>query len=143
MDKGFWSQFRKNTGLDKLLPNYYKWMGVIIIVVTLVFLLLFKLINPFMSAHDKLVLANVGPRVLMLGVVFIIFSKDKYENEFTGALRLKAMAFTFMLVIIVIIIQPLTDLVWKDTAMDASSMHLVLRMLVVYLLIFTLMKKIR
>jgi hypothetical protein len=59
------------------------------------------------------------------------------------ALRLKAMASTFIWAVLYVIIKPFIDIIFKEPVADLKSQELVLSMLFVYMLMYYAQKKIR
>ena len=83
------------------------------------------------------------PRFILFGLLMIALAREKLEDELTSFVRLKAMGFTFILVIGIVIIKPIADWIWKDPLPDPTSVHFVLRMLIAYHVIFFILKKFR
>ncbi len=125
----------KNHKIIRLLPNYFKWVGLVIMFLAGVLLIAIQ------SPKDTL--SIITPRFFLLGLLLISLAKDKTEDEMSMLLRLKAMGFIFILVIGIIIIRPVSDLIWKDTTPEPSSLHIVLRMLIAYHVVFFFLKKFR
>ena len=127
----------------RLLPSYYKKAGLIIILLPFIITLLIKLLNAaFLHSHKEIILIIV-PSICILGLLIIALARDKFEDEMTILLRLKAMAFTFIAAVIYVITEPLLDWLWGDAVNLLSSRHLVVTMLISYILFFFFLKKLR
>lgn len=134
---------RNDIGIIRLLPNYFKWIGLSIIIFAGLFFLIAKVFIPEFVQNHRQVFFDLAPRILLFGLLIISLARDKVEDELTLLVRLKAMGFTFILVAVIVIIEPIANLIWTGTAINMTSPHLVLRMLIAYLIIFFFLKKIR
>ncbi len=82
----------------KLLPNKFKWVGVSIAFLTLVFIVLLKTFS-----KEQLVeydwIKKVFPLLIIFSCTLIILSKEKMEDERTNYFRLMSFTFSFLTVI--------------------------------------------
>ena len=86
-----------------LLPHYMKWVSIMIIVLGI--LLFFGKEQQEILDHD--LASEIAFHVILLGLLFIILSKDRFPDERLLNLRHKAMAYAFMNGMIIVIIVPL------------------------------------
>jgi hypothetical protein len=76
----------------------------------------------------------------LIGLLFIVLSRDKEEDELTIYLRLTAMLDMFVFAVIYVIIKPLIVLMFQTTFIDIAGQQLVTLMLVGYLVSYYLKK---
>jgi hypothetical protein len=76
----------------------------------------------------------------LMGLLFIVLSRDKEEDELTVYLRLTAMLDMFVFAVIYVIIKPLIVLMFQTTFIDITGQQLVTLMLVGYLVSYYLKK---
>ncbi|MEO6611034.1 MAG: hypothetical protein ABIT05_00025 [Chitinophagaceae bacterium] len=125
------------------LPNYYKKIGIAIMILPLIIILWFKLFDSAFLHSHKEAIWTILPSIFILGLSFIAFAKDKVEDEMTLHLRLKAMGMTFGFGVFSVITQPIWDWVWGDPVKVLSSQHLIVIMLVFYIVFFFFLKRFR
>ncbi|HKB45448.1 MAG TPA: hypothetical protein VKC90_13705 [Chitinophagaceae bacterium] len=134
---------KNDTKTIRLLPNYFKWIGVGMMILVGLLLIAVKLFKIELPQNQKEILMVSTLRFFLLGLFVIALARDKIEDELTLLLRLKAMGFIFTLVIVTVIIQPIIDLIWKNPLENLTPPHLVLRMLIAYHIFFFFLKKFR
>jgi len=135
------SKFKKND--LHFLPNFYKKIGLIIMVLPFAIIISIKLFNPaFLHSHKESILTYL-PNICILGLLLFALARDKFEDEMTLLLRLKAIAWTFFVGVFSVITQPLFDRMWGDPIKVLSSQHLIVIMLISYITFFFIMKKFR
>ena len=88
------SKVNKNKGV--LLPIYFKKIGLAVMIVAFVPAVIVKSMNVEVIQSQKELLRVCTLDAFILGLLFVALSKDKVEDEMTVAIRLKAMAFTFI-----------------------------------------------
>jgi hypothetical protein len=115
-----------------LLPRYFKKIGVAILVLASLASIFFLPINASMPASQKNLALMFTYDMFIIGLLFISFSKDKIEDEMNTQLRLRAMAFTFIWVVLSVILTPIINLIFKDQIED-SAREIVFTMLIFYL----------
>ena len=79
-----------------LLPKIYKRVGVLIAFLSLITLITIKLISHSILNEYKDVLQPFSQSLIIVGLLLIILSKEKTEDEFVDNCRLKAFAFAFL-----------------------------------------------
>jgi hypothetical protein len=132
---------KKDCKLIQLLPNYFRWIGLIITLLPILFLIIARSLNNELFQAHKETIKIFSINVFILGLLFIVLTKDKIEDEMTMLLRLRAMAFIFIVAVIYVITQPLIDWIWNDTFSILNSRHLVVIMLISYIIYFFILKK--
>ena len=124
-----------------LLPNYFKKIGVIIILIAFGVAIVIKTFAvEFIPSHkefSKIVTLNL----FILGVLLVAWAKDKFEDELTMLIRLKAIGFTFISAVSYVICKSLVDLAWGNAARDLNGQELVSIMLFVYIIYCWILKK--
>ena len=131
-------QKKNKTGL---LPNYFKKVGMAVMILAILPALIIKLIDIQIAQAQKNLFKLMTMNVFILGLLFVAWAKDKVEDELTIMLRLKSMGFAFILAVLSVVMKPLTDVLFKDTLGDFKAQELVLSMLFVYLIMYYLQKK--
>ena len=124
-----------------LLPTYFKIIGFAIIVLAFVPPVIVKSMNIEIIQSQKEFFKLITFNFIILGLFFIAISRDKIEDEMTIIIRLKSMAFAFSWAVLYVIIKPFVDLLFKDPPQDLTGQGIVMSMLIVYMIIYYLLKK--
>src|SRR4051812_29090507 len=98
----------------KLLPRYFKKVGLAVMSLALIISIWFLPIKPNRSATEKNLSLMLTYDMLLVGLLFIAFSRDKIEDEMTSQIRLRSMAFSFFWVIFSVILTPIINLIFND-----------------------------
>ena len=111
---GFWDSDKLKTwdkkgGLFIMFSHRFKILGIII---SLLSAASFFLVNNYELALKDIFTSLCG-NFFLLGFLIIILSKEKYEDERTSQLRLKALSFSFVMTILNILIVPLILLLFQ------------------------------
>ena len=123
-----------------LLPNYFKKIGFFVIILAFIPAISKKIFDIEMLEAQKVVLKILTINILILGLFFLAWSRDKFEDEMTVALRLKAVAFAFAFAVVSVIIMPVFDLLFQDAIQESTGQHVVMGMLLMYLIVYYLQK---
>ena len=83
-----------------LLPNYFKKIGLGFILASVVFVVSVKISGIHLTAEKKEMMKTILRDVVLLGMMFIAFSKEKDEDELTMLIRMKALASAFVYIVI-------------------------------------------
>ena len=136
---------KERNNLEKMnkfqLDNKFKKIGYIISIGAFIFMIIRKFIEN--SDEIKPVLHGV----LLLGLLLVSLSKDKFEDEFLDSLRSQSYRIAFILVIIYSLIQPIINytvgiILNQDEEMKAFGYFQILFfMLIVQLMVFWQLKK--
>jgi hypothetical protein len=126
-----------------LLPNYFKTIGIVIMLLTFVPIVVVIVMKIELAQVQKETLKILAMDFFILGLLFVALAKDKIEDEMTVYVRLKSMAFTFSWAVLYVIIKSVIDLIFKISTGDLSSQQLVITMLFVYLIMYFFKKKSR
>lgn len=122
-------------------PNYFKkiGLGLVVLAVALAVGLKFLAVEITEGQQDfyKVLFFNI----LILGFFFIAWSKDKFEDEMTMQIRMKAIGFTFMTAVFYIIFRPIIDLILQDPVTKMSAQELMIFMLFMYIIFYKLQKR--
>jgi hypothetical protein len=126
-----------------LLPQTFKNIGIIITVLAIAAMIVYKAKPPqFVQANMALAKIYIV-NVLILGLVFIAWSRNKVEDEMTIALRFKSMAASFAGGVIYVLTLPLLDILFTDPVAPVQGQQVVLFMLGTYLISYSLQKATR
>jgi len=132
---------QKNKNEAGLLPNYLKRVGIAVMLLAFVPAVIFKTMSIELTPSNKELFKLLSMNAFILGLLFVAWSKDKVEDEMTVAIRLKAMGWSFIMAVLVVIVKPFVDVLFKDPISDFKSQELIVSMLLVYLLMYYVQKK--
>jgi len=133
--------YKKEGHLIQLLPSYFRWIGVLIIILPILVLIIAKLANiELFTSHKEIAKIFCGDFII-LGLFLIALTKDKIEDELTLLIRVKAMAISFIITIAYVILQPVFDLIWGDEIVELKGQKIMIGMLFVYLGYFFIQKR--
>lgn len=83
-----------------LLPNYFKKIGLGFILASVVFVVSVKISGIHLTAEKKEMMKTIFWDILIIGMLFNAFSKEKDEDELTMLIRMKALASAFVYIVI-------------------------------------------
>lgn len=126
-----------------LLPAYFKKIGIVIVLITIVLVIVFKALNIEFIQAQKKTFEQFMVIPFILGLFFVAWAKDKFEDEMSLLLRLKAIGFSFICAIVSVIIGPFIDFILGDSVVQIKGQELVTIMLFAYLIYFWIQKKFR
>lgn len=124
----------------RLLPNYFKKIGFVLIMLTVLAFIFLVTVKPEVSKDTKELLRQSMISSFILALAMIAVSRDRMEDERTLSLRLQAMAFAFIYSVGDPMITPWISKIMNDTWEKTGGDILVLNMQVIYLLVFSFMK---
>lgn len=133
----------KNNITIGFLPNYFKKIGIGILILFFVPSLIIKLLDVSLFTQNRVFFRELTTSVFILGLFFIAWSKEKIENNEIELLRYKAFALAFFIAVLSVLFAPLTDLLFGGSEGGSKSTSVILQMLMIYLLIFYITKKAR
>ena len=97
-----------------LLPNYFKKIGLGFILASVVFVVSVKISGIHLTAEKKEMMKTISRDVVLLGMMFIAFSKEKDEDELTMLIRMKALASAFVYIVIFKIVSDVFGIIDKE-----------------------------
>jgi hypothetical protein len=97
----------------KLLPNKYKLIGTIILILSIPLIILLMYFVPVIKTTTGLAKSIVSI-IAIIGFALIIFSKEKIEDEFIEHCRLKAFAVSFSIGITTFIVFEIASILDKE-----------------------------
>lgn len=121
----------------KLLPNFFKKIAVMILLIDFIFL--------FLTKSDVLVVDLMFTKTLLkMGLIlagFIwIFSKLKIENEQTSRIRFQSFLVSFIALVTTFFVEPIVGFIFEGNIsgfkFESSAFSLVFKALVFYIIIF-------
>ncbi len=131
----------QNTPKQRGIPNYFKKIGLAVIVMVVAAVVLLKTWNPEAAQHTKDLFNVFTMNVLIIGLLLIALAKDKVEDEMISSIKIKTMAFAFIFGVLIVIIRPIIDLISNDPITGLTGQEVVVQMLVVYLIVYYLQKR--
>ena len=97
-----------------LLPNKFKLIGLILLIVTIPITFLVEFLFPYLKNHPEL-LKSSASILIMAGFALVIFSREKTEDEFIESCRLKSFALSFTIGITSYIINEVIHIIDSDS----------------------------
>ena len=94
-----------------LLPNYFKKIGLGFILASVVFVVSVKISGIHPTAEKKEMMKTIFWDILIIGMLFIAFSKEKDEDELNMLIRMKALASAFFYIVILKIVNDIFNLI--------------------------------
>ncbi len=123
-----------------LLPNYFKKVGIIIVLLSFILIVLKKMLNynDYLGVPAKILFFSM----LIGGLTIFALSKDRIEDEMNMQRRARSMSGAFVFGVVILIVNPLISLLFGDEPSEMPSHQLILTMVGFYLITFNLDKKI-
>lgn len=125
----------------RLFPNHFKKVGALLILLAFIAAPIPRLFHLNLTQAKQDVFKLMAFNCIILGLFLIAWAKDKIEDEMTLLIRLKAVSWAFGLAVMLVIINPLMDLVFNDPIIVMKGQELIIQMLLVYLVMYHLFKK--
>lgn len=125
-----------------IFPNYFKKIGISILILFFIPALFFKLLDVSFYFQYKIFFREFSTSVLILGLFFIAWSKEKSDSSYIHLLRYRALAIAFFFSIGGVLIAPLTDFVFEISVGDNKATDFAINMLLIYLFVFYITKKV-
>ncbi len=126
-----------------LIPNYWKKIGLIIVILLLILVLSQPFLLPGFDPKDHKVADVIFSSVFMTGLFCVAFSKDKTEDEMTIKLRWQALSFAVILTIVSVIICPVLDILFGGAVDKTDGVKLINQLLIFYLISYYIRKSFR
>ena len=122
------------------MPAYFKIIGLVLIVLAILSPIAIKTLNLAIVPAQKEVYKVFSLNILILGLFFVAWSKDKVENELTHAKRFRALVATIWFSIILLLIHPFIDILFKDPIQELSGQQVVINQLLFFLVMYYIFK---
>lgn len=122
-------------------PNYFKKIGLGIILLAVAIPVSAKLLSYEFAGEEKDFYKVIIFNVLILGLFFVAWARDKFEDEMTMQIRMKAIGFTIMTAVFYMTLRPIIDLILQDPVSKMSAQELMLFILLMYILFYKLQKR--
>jgi hypothetical protein len=126
----------------RLLPVYFKKIGLVLVLLTAAFPILFKISSAEVLLSNKELLKIIVRSLFMIGLTLIGFSKDKIEDELTMIIRMKAIIMSFIYGLVFAITSPLLAYFTDVSTHDEASV-IFIQMLIMYLIWYSVLKYFR
>jgi len=104
-----------------LLPNYFKKIGIGFILASVVFVVSVKISGIHLAVEKKEMMKTIFWDILIIGMLFIAFSKEKDEDELNMLIRLKALASAFFYTVILKIVNDVFYLIGHEDFNNYNS----------------------
>ena len=122
------------------IPHKFKFVGLGMVFLAVLFVVLAEALQIEIILENKATAKVFFLNWLILGLLFIAWSRDKVEDEMTVQLKIKALARGFMGAIVYTLVTPFIDLIFNDPVAAFSAQGLALFMLLTYLISYYLQK---
>ena len=132
---------KKSEGKAVGLPNYFKKIGGILIILVIVVMFILKGLHYNFDTIPKGNIKTIAMNLFILGLAFIALAKDKIEDEMHVFLKLKSFYSAFIFGIIFTIIFPIFDIVINDDIQQIPAQQLVIMMLFSQISTYFLLKR--
>ena len=130
---------KKNNRL-KLLPNYYKKIGIGLILLTALIFIFLIIIRPTATQNTKELVKILLQSFFLIGLLIIAIARDRVENESIYFLRLKSMSMAFVFGVVYVIVNPLISILFGYIEVMAAR-ELIIDMVLFYLILFYIQKR--
>ncbi|MFY0481612.1 hypothetical protein ACI6PS_03325 [Flavobacterium sp. PLA-1-15] len=134
-------QSKAATSIVALFPNYFKKIGLGMILITIGTVLTVKFLPIEVAEGQREIYKVVLSDLFILGLFFIAWSRDKFEDEMTLQIRLKAVGFTFMTSVFYLVLRPFADIIIGDAPNKMTAIELMIFMLSMYIIFYKLQKR--
>lgn len=134
-------QSRAATSIVALFPNHFKKIGLGMILITIATVLTVKFLPIEVAEGQREIYKVVLSDLFILGLFFIAWSRDKFEDEMTLQIRLKAVGFTFMTSVFYLVLRPFADIIIGDAPNKMTAIELMIFMLSMYIIFYKLQKR--
>ena len=126
-----------STQILRLLPNYFKKIGFILFLGSLIFII--STINSLVTYPKNIdFIRLISFDITILSMLIMAMSKEKIEDELTQHIRLRSFAAAFICGVVTFIIKPLTSYIFFDkyNNFDIQGGEIVTFMFIVYFIVF-------
>ncbi len=143
----------KNLKNLKLLPNYFKYIGwIVIFIAGFYFMSMAITLLISFDVYEKIWFFNVPMKIgmyleeynynlFLIGVMLLAFTREKIEDERIKSYRIKAMSLSLIFAVLFVIIQPLVKNLLLDLPHETQSAQLVMiSSMIFYLGVFRVMR---
>jgi hypothetical protein len=124
-----------------LLPNKFKKLGWVIVLLAILFALVVGAGVIPLEASIKVSMRHCLLNVLILGMLLIAWAKDTVEDELTILIRFRVLGSAFIWAVLLVIIKPFIDILLQDSISEMGAQQLVLSMLFYYLMVYNIQKR--
>jgi glucose uptake protein GlcU len=97
--------------------------------------------NIALGIGQKELLRELTMNAFILGLLFLVTSRDKVEDELTLLIRLKSMSWTFVWAVFLVIVTPIIDLLFDDAIEPLPGQQVVGSMLCGYFIMYNWQKR--
>jgi hypothetical protein len=124
----------------KGIPNYFKKVGLAIIIIAIALPVAFKIFNPEFLTHN-VIMKTIVTDLIIMGLLIIALANDKVQDEMYSILRLQMVFFAFIWGVSFVIFYPFLDVFYGEPLSDVKGPQLIISMLLVYNLIYAFQKR--
>ena len=118
----------------RLLPNYYKRIGYVILVLSVLFISLFKLKILIIDQEIVWVISNIG---VLISLLILAITRNKIEDELTYRIRVQAIGRSFVFGVLYVIFNLFLKLQFPDhSVLDDGAVGILLLMFIFYFITF-------
>lgn len=126
---------------DKLLPNYFKKIGLVVAILPIILFIILRLTNILLGDNVEYY-RDIMMNTILLGMFLIAFSKEKVEDEMIRSIRYKAFASALVFGVAFTLIQAPINLISKQYEYEGLSALQVLNTVMLWeIIVFALMRR--
>lgn len=123
--------------MKTLLPRHFKFVGYLIPVIVIAVLIMIKFIDPAITKGNEAA-KNLSLTILAIGLLVVILSRDKTEDERIDQLRMKAVSWAFIFGIMYTLLGTIFPM---ENDLTQKSAGLILFIEASYLVYFEVLKR--
>jgi len=117
-----------------LFPNYFKKIGLVFILAVIVFLISVKISGIHFTAEKKEMIKTILSDVFTVGIMIIVFSKEKDEDELTMLIRMKALAAAVVYVVVFKIVNDVFKIIDEEPIKNMNGYFF--QMMFIYFVVY-------
>ncbi len=118
----------------RLLPNYYKRIGYVILVLSVLFISLFKLKILIIDQEIVWLISKIG---VLISLLILAFTRNKIEDELTYKIRVQAIGRSFVFGVLYVIFNLFLKLQFPEhSVLDDGAVGILLLMFIFYFITF-------
>jgi hypothetical protein len=122
------------------LPPYFKIIGIVLIVFTVIFLITVKLmygdVTLHLGEHNKQLIKLIAKDIFIVSLLLIAASRESEESDRLFKYRASVAIGAFITGVMIAMIHPLLDFMYEDYIETYSASEMIIFMLLFYLLVF-------
>lgn len=116
----------------KLLPSYFKKIGLSLIIITILSAAILKVFNFDISLNEG-ILRTIFCDILIVACCIVFLSRENEEDEMSILIRLREFTITFIMGVSMVLVRNILDIITGENPRTYSATELVLWMCFIHL----------